>query len=105
MSSLTKRQRLWENHDALMRTWDRIEEEATELFEETHPWLFNPGMKPEIIENEQTIRKENRINERRKNILAEISKSVAELFPPKEPTPPEQKSLIGGTAEVAWKDH
>lgn len=100
-----KRKRLWDQFDVLMKTWDAIEDEAGALFEETHAWLFNPGMKPEIIENEDTIRREKNINNKRRNICEAIERKMVELFPPKTPTPPKQEVLIGGTPEVKWQDN
>lgn len=100
-----RKQKLWRMFDALMKRWDRIDEEAEQLFEETHRWLFHPGEKPEIIENEETITRENNINEKRKHLFAELNRVMAELFPPKEPTPPEQGRLLPGTPEVRWTDH
>lgn len=103
--SLAKRDRLWKKFDIYMEEWDAIEEEAGQLFEDTHPWLFNPGIKPEIIENEETIEREDHINQKRRNILQRIESTMAELFPPKEPTPPEQGRLLPGAPEVKWSDN
>lgn len=77
-----------------MLRWDHIEEEAEQLFEDTHPWLFNPGMTPEIIENEDTIRRERKNNIARENIIKAINKKMAQIIPPKEPPVYIQKELL-----------
>lgn len=97
--------KLWRMYDALMKRWDAIDEEAEELDMVTHRWLYFPGEKPEIIENEDTIKRESNINEKRRNLYAALSKVVDQLFPPKTPTPPKQEQLIKGAPEVKWSDH
>lgn len=78
-----KRERLWKMHDALMKRWDTIDGKADELFEQTHPWLFNPTLKPEIIETEETLKKEKQIERELQEVFSVLQKVSKELFPKK----------------------
>lgn len=35
--------------DGLIKRWSNLVDEGLDIFEEEHPWLFNPELKPEII--------------------------------------------------------
>lgn len=76
-----KRQKQWERWDRLMRRWDTIQEESDKLFEITHPWLFNLETKPEIIENDETQRIEDKLHDARVALYVEVTKLQEKMFP------------------------
>jgi len=75
--------KLWRLHDALMTRWDSLEAEADRILEMTHPWLFHPGTKPEIIETDEAIALEEKNNHAKQVLFAHLAKCTEELFPEK----------------------
>lgn len=90
---MKEKKRLWKLYDALMARWDDIEVQADKLFEETHPWLFNPGMKPEIIETPETQEKEKQLARQKQHIFLKLQEVSVQLFP-KKPVIITQQELL-----------
>ena len=94
MLSLPKRQRLWDIHDKLMKRLDSVIDESGDIFERTHPWLFDSSIaKPEIIETEETLR----LEEKNKIAIGAVADAIAKnwsLLFPEKPEVREQQKLI-----------
>lgn len=77
-----------------MARWDSVSDEAYRIFQITHPWLFNPGMTPEIIETEETLRLEEKNKVAEKEVMEAIVRLSKELFPDKPPVVVTQQDLL-----------
>lgn len=77
-----------------MKRLDTVVDESGEIFEKTHPWLFDSSIAtPQIIETEETIRLEEKNKFATTEVADAIMRNWKLLFPDK-PEVREQQKLI-----------